>query len=93
MKSAIEKIEIVRVSSKGQLVIPQDLREKMHIQEGSMFAIASVDQTLVLKKIEKPLSDEDLKTIKRVEEAWEDIEHGRCRTLKVEDFLKELKTW
>jgi len=89
----INQIEIARISSKGQLVIPQDIREKMNIKEGNMFAVASVDNTLVLKKIESPIGEEDMKTMKMVDEAWEDIEHGRYRKLSKEDFLKELKTW
>jgi len=89
----INQIEIAKVSSKGQLVIPQDIREKMHIKEGSMFAVASMDNTLVLKKIESPIGEEDMKTMKRVEEAWEDIENGRYRKLSKEDFLKELEAW
>ena len=88
----INQIEIAKMSSKGQLVIPQDIREKMHIKEGSIFAVASVDNTLVLKKIESPIGEEDMKTMKMVNEAWEDIEHGRYRKLSKEDFLKELKT-
>jgi len=93
MEDDIKRIEIVKVSSKGQLVIPQDIRKKMHIKEGSMFAIASMDHTLVLKKIESPLGDEDIKTMKRVDEAWEDIAHGRYRKLSKENFLKELEAW
>ena len=89
----INQIEIAKMSSKGQLVIPQDIREKMHIKEGSMFAVASIDNTLVLKKIESPIGEEDMKTMKRVEEAWEDIENGRYRKQSKEDFLKELEAW
>jgi len=89
----INQIEIAKVSSKGQLVIPQDIRERMHIKEGSMFAVASMDNTLVLKKIESPIAEEDMKTMKIVEEAWEDIEKGRYRKQSKEDFLKELEAW
>jgi len=89
----INQIEIAKVSSKGQIVIPQDIRDKMHIKEGSMFAVASMDNTLVLKKIESPIAEEDMKTMKIVEEAWEDIEKGRYRKQSKEDFLKELEAW
>ena len=73
----IEQMEIAKVSSKGQLVIPQNIREKLKVKEGSMFAVASCDNTLVLKKIENPLSREDMRTMKLVEEAWKDIEKGK----------------
>lgn len=93
MKKEIGQIEIAKVSSKGQLVIPQSIREKLKVKEGSIFAVASCDNTIILKKIENPLIKEDVKTMKLVEEAWEDMEKGRYRVLSKEDFLKELKRW
>lgn len=33
----------------------------------------------------------DLRLLKMIEEAWEDIEKGRYRKLSKEDFLKELE--
>ena len=93
MKNEIEQMEIAKVSSKGQLVIPQSIREKLKVREGSMFAVASCDNTLVLKKIENPLTKEDIKTMRLVDEAWKDIEEGRYRVLSSENFLKELERW
>ena len=93
MESRIEQMEIAKVSSKGQLVIPQNIRERLKIKEGSMFAIASCDGSLVLKKIENPIKEADLKTIRRVDEAWADIARGNYRKASKEDFLKELEQW
>jgi len=36
---------------------------------------------------------EDLKTLKLLEEAWEDIEKGRYKVYFKEAFFKELKKW
>jgi AbrB family looped-hinge helix DNA binding protein len=47
-------VEFTRASSKGQVVIPQDIREELGIKEGTPFAIAVQDRTIVLKKIELP---------------------------------------
>jgi len=46
--------EFTRASSKGQVVIPQDIREELGIKEGTPFAVAVQDRTIVLKKIELP---------------------------------------
>jgi len=89
----IEQMEIAKVSSKGQLVIPQNIREKLKVKEGSMFAVASCDNTLVLKKIENPLSREDMRTMKLVEEAWKDIEKGRYRIATLEEFEEQARKW
>ena len=93
MKNCIEKIEIAKVSSKGQLVIPQSIREKLRIREGNIFAVASCDNTLVLKKIDNPLSKEDIRTMKLVDEAWDDIENGRYKVATLEEFEEQARKW
>jgi AbrB family looped-hinge helix DNA binding protein len=56
--------KVVRISSKGQLVIPQEIRDRMQIKEGDNFIIFTVsDDVLVLRKI--VFSDENYKTFKK----------------------------
>ncbi|MFH1376423.1 MAG: AbrB/MazE/SpoVT family DNA-binding domain-containing protein [Candidatus Woesearchaeota archaeon] len=50
----MEDIEITSVSSRGQIVIPQSLRNKMKIHEGEKFVVIGEDNTIVLKKLEMP---------------------------------------
>jgi len=50
----MENIEITSVSSRGQIVIPQGLRDKMKIREGEKFVVIGEDNTIVLKKLEMP---------------------------------------
>ena len=52
-------IETIKMSSKGQIVIPQDIREEMGVSEGTVFAVVGSSDTIVLKKIQTP-SKEDL---------------------------------
>ena len=47
-------MEITSISSRGQVVIPQSLREKMKIHEGEKFVVLGEDSTIILKKIEMP---------------------------------------
>jgi len=93
MGNEIEEMEIAKVSSKGQIVIPQSIREKLKVEEGNMFAVVSCNGTLILKKMENPLKPEDLKTLKMVDEAWQDIEKGRYRRLAKDAFLRHLARW
>ena len=46
--------EITKLSSKGQLVIPQTIREHLGLKEGELFAIAGEKDTIVLKKLNAP---------------------------------------
>ncbi len=52
-------VETVRMSSKGQIVIPQDLREELQVHEGTIFAVVGSNDTIILKKV-KTISKEEL---------------------------------
>ncbi|NCN39016.1 MAG: hypothetical protein COY38_04535 [Candidatus Aenigmarchaeota archaeon CG_4_10_14_0_8_um_filter_37_24] len=86
--------EITRVSSKGQIVIPKDIREKLGIKTGSIFAMNSYNgDMIVLRKLDTKMTRDDLETLKLLEEAWRDIEEGRYSQMSKEKFLKELDKW
>ncbi len=51
-------VETVRMSSKGQIVIPQGIRETLHATEGTIFVVAGGRDTLILKKMETPSKEE-----------------------------------
>ena len=90
MKKEIEIPELTRVSSKGQIVIPLKIRKKMGIKEGSVLAVSAKKNLLVLKKLDKKLTEEDLRTLKSIEEAWKEIEEGKFKRFAVKEFFKEL---
>ena len=66
-------ISITKLSSKGQIVIPQDMREGM--KEGDKLIIIKDEGKLILKKAEDfdKNIEEDLEFARRTEEAWKDI--------------------
>ena len=86
-------ISITKMSSKGQIVIPQEMRGEMH--EGDKIVIIKNDNQIILKKVEDFDENlkEDLEFARRTEEAWKRIEHGKCKTMELDDFLKEMKKW
>jgi len=89
----IEQVKIAKVSSKGQLVIPQSIRQKLKIKNGNIFAVALSNNTLVLKKIENPIEDIDFRTQKMIDEAWKDIEQGRYKIATIEEFEDQARKW
>ena len=93
MKKDIEIPELTRTSSKGQIVIPTYVRKKLNIREGSVFAVTTKNDMIVMKKLDTGIKPEDIKTLKLIEEAWEDIEKGRYKVYSKNNFLKELKKW
>lgn len=47
-------MELIKMSSKGQIVIPQGIREDISASEGTIFAIISGRDSIVLKKVAMP---------------------------------------
>jgi len=85
--------ELTRASSKGQIVIPSIVRRQLGIKKGSVFAVSASKDMIVLKRLETGMKAEDLKTLKRIEEAWNDIEKGRYKVYSRKAFTKEFKKW
>jgi len=87
------EIEITRMSSKGQVVIPIEMRKD--IREGEKLLIIKSGNQIILKKANKmdEQMKEDIEFAKRTEEAWKEHEKGNFKTLEFDDFMKELKKW
>ena len=50
----MEEVEFTKLSSKGQIVIPQAIREDMELKPGTPFAVIEQKDAILLKKIEMP---------------------------------------
>jgi antitoxin PrlF len=54
MKSMKEKLEdMVKVSSKGQIILPKDVREKLGVKTGEKLLVLSRDGEILLRKTEE----------------------------------------
>ena len=87
------EIDITKMSSKGQIVIPREMRK--NIKEGEKIVIIQNGNQLILKKA-KDFSkniEEDLIFAKRTEEAWKRYDKGEFISMDFDDFLKEAKKW
>lgn len=85
--------ELTKASSRGQIVIPSAVRRSVGIKQGSVLAVSSWKDMIVLKKLETGMKPKDLTTLKLIEEAWEDIEKGRFKRATPEGFFKQLARW
>jgi len=86
-------IAITKMSSKGQIVIPSEIRKD--IREGEKLIVIKKDKQLILKKIsdlEKNFK-EDILFAKRTEEAYKRHEKGLFKKMDKKTFLKSLKKW
>jgi len=69
------------------------ISQRLGITERSIFAISARKNLIVLRKLETGMKAEDLRTLKLIEEAWEDIEKGRYKVYSKNTFFKEFKKW
>ncbi len=51
-------VEVVTVSSKGQIVLPTEMRKKLGIADGGALAALATDKVIVLKPLEMPTAEE-----------------------------------
>ena len=51
-------LSTTRMSSKGQVVIPEEIRKKLNLKEGAQFIIVGNKDVLILKTIVEPALDE-----------------------------------
>jgi AbrB family looped-hinge helix DNA binding protein len=86
-------INLTRVSSKGQIVIPSDMRSDF--KEGEELLIFKDEDRIILKKTEKISEQmkEDIEFAKRTDEALKRIESGSGTRMNFDDFLNEMKKW
>lgn len=87
------EIALATMSTKGQIVIPQEMRDCF--PAGEKVFLMKEDNTVVIKPVSE-LSEqlkEDLEFAKRTEEAYRRHEKGDLIVMDWDDFIKEMKTW
>lgn len=81
------------MSSKGQIVIPANMRADF--REDEEFLIIKDGDRIVLKKAESVSEQmkDDLEFAKRTDEALKRMESGNGSKMNFDDFLNEIKKW
>ncbi len=87
------QIEITKMSSKGQIVIPVEMREGFH--KGEKFVVIKAGKQLILKSVEDfdKNIEQDLEFARRTEQAWKRHDQGKFETMESDEFLQELEQW
>ena len=83
-------MEITKLSTKGQIVIPENLRKDLPI--GTPFTVIKKGDLIVLKKVEG-LTENEIREMKELDGIWKDIDAGKGISLNKEEFLKEMNAW
>lgn len=65
-------MELTKISSKGQVVIPMKIRTELGINEGSVMAIDTTNKMIVLKKI-------DMDLVQQFKDSLADVKAGKIK--------------
>ena len=86
-------IALTKMSSKGQVVIPAEMRE--NITEGEKLLIIKNKNQLIMKKANEMNKNlkEDLEFARRTDEALKRIEKGKGIRMDFDKFIEEMKKW
>ena len=86
-------VAITKLSSKGQIVIPSEMRNGFN--KGEKLVIIKNEGQLILKKVRdmgKNFED-NLAFAKRTEEALKRYEKGFSKEMSAQDFTNEIEKW
>ncbi len=88
----MEGISITKISSKGQVVIPLEMRKDL--KEGDKLVVIRNSDQIILKKTDKFDKNikEDLEFAKRTEAAWKEIGKGKYTKLSINDLIEEIRS-
>ena len=62
----MKNLATTKMSSKGQVVIPENIRKRLKLRAGSRFVVVGQDDVIILKTIEPPSMQEFNGLIKEV---------------------------
>jgi len=65
-----KKMEILKMSSRGQVVIPQQLRNELGLDEGVLIGVERMNDMMIIKKM-------DVDLVKQFESSLEDLRKGK----------------
>ena len=82
----MSEVELTKLSSKGQVVIPQQVRDELGLKEGETFAVMGTEDTIILKKIMVP----SRKQIFERMHAW-GVKFAKKKGLKEKDLQHMIK--
>ncbi len=93
-EKGIEKPIITRMTERGQITIPEQIRKRLGFEKGEYFAASSVNDLVILKRVETPSKElnvyarklEGGKGIKLLEEGYKEMADEDLRT--AEEWIK-----
>lgn len=82
-------LEITSMSTKGQIVIPNEIRTELNVQAGTKFIVLTDGKNILLKPIEKPKMNifDDL-----VEKSKEYVKKNNIKQSSLKSLIKRVRS-
>lgn len=80
---------MTRLSERGQVVIPTELRRSMHLKEGERFVVIGLGDTIILRKLE--LSQERLRLKRLIGRSSEKTRKSGFTEKEVERLIEKTR--
>ncbi|MHB1908439.1 MAG: AbrB/MazE/SpoVT family DNA-binding domain-containing protein [Nitrososphaerales archaeon] len=82
-------LEMTRLSERGQIVIPTELRRSMHLKQGERFIVMRFEDTIILRKLE--LSQERLRLKRLVRKSREKARKSGFTEREIERLVEKTR--
>ena len=80
----MQALATTRMSSRGQVVIPEDVRKQLNLEAGAQFVVVGEDDVVILKTIKQP-SMKDFDALVR-----QARRHARASGMKRSDIVRSI---
>jgi antitoxin PrlF len=82
-------VDIVTVSSRGQIVIPTDIMEELNIKKGEKLLVINKNDNILLKKIKSSIAEMSLEEL--LKPMWEKTEAKRLTEKDVDSAIRSVR--
>ena len=80
---------MTKMTSKGQVVIPKDIREKKGIKEGEKFLVYGSEDSIILKRVKNMKRSADLEKFQKTfRSMWKTAKEKGLTKEDIEDAIK-----
>lgn len=83
-----EDVSTTKLSSRGQVVLPEEIRNRLGLEPGVRFVVLGEGDTVVLKRIQPPSLDEFDALLARARQA---AENAGIREEEVEEAIRRVR--
>ncbi|MEK6837707.1 MAG: AbrB/MazE/SpoVT family DNA-binding domain-containing protein [Nanoarchaeota archaeon] len=88
------EMETTKMSSRGQVVIPENVRTMVSASEGTLFAVVGSKDTIVLKKIGLPSKEALIKDLEKIaQEGRKRLESKGLKESDIPHMIQRARRW